>query len=113
MSTTSSTPKPTRSGFFSRFTGSTLSVPSTPQIPIATADGSVDEFILSGTAFGEHNLRPPPSNADVRVQAMGMFHPTHCKRRNVWVLNAISTRLFNLVFSLLPAKIRSAYIPTH
>ncbi|PIL24330.1 hypothetical protein GSI_14083 [Ganoderma sinense ZZ0214-1] len=63
-----SAPKPTRSGFFSRFTGSTLSVPSTPQIPIGAADGSVDEFILSGTAFGYG--------------------------------------LFNLVFSLLPAKIR-------
>ncbi|KAM5532321.1 Outer membrane protein Iml2/Tetratricopeptide repeat protein 39 [Ganoderma adspersum] len=67
-STTSSAPKPTKSGFFSRFTGSTLSVPSTPQIPIGAADGSVDEFILSGTAFGYG--------------------------------------LFNLVFSLLPAKIR-------
>ncbi len=73
MSTTSSAPKPTKSGFFSRFTGSTLSVPSTQQIPIGTADGSVDEFILSGTAFGEDNFRLTPSVADIQVQAMGLF----------------------------------------
>ncbi|KAH9852714.1 outer membrane protein Iml2/Tetratricopeptide repeat protein 39 [Lenzites betulinus] len=67
-STPVSTSKPARSGFFSRFTGSTLSVPQTPHVPIIAQEGSVDELILSGTAFGYG--------------------------------------LFNLVFSLLPAKIR-------
>ncbi|KAL1944788.1 hypothetical protein VTO73DRAFT_3218 [Trametes versicolor] len=64
----SSSPKPARSGFFSRFTGATLTVPSTPHVPIIAEEGSVDELILSGAAFGYG--------------------------------------LFNLVFSLLPAKIR-------
>lgn len=113
-STTSSAPKPTKSGFFSRLTGSTLSVPSTPQIPIGAADGSVDEFILSGTAFGEDNPHLPRSfNADVEVQVMGKLHPTYCKRDTVRILSAVHVRLFNLVFSLLPAKIRSARVPTH
>ncbi|KAI0636592.1 outer membrane protein Iml2/Tetratricopeptide repeat protein 39 [Trametes polyzona] len=60
--------KPAKSGFFSRFTGATLSVPNTPHVPIIAEEGSIDELILSGTAFGYG--------------------------------------LFNLVFSLLPAKIR-------
>ncbi|KAI0672830.1 outer membrane protein Iml2/Tetratricopeptide repeat protein 39 [Trametes maxima] len=61
-------PKPAKSGFFSRFTGASLTVPTTPHVPILAEDGSVDELVLSGTAFGYG--------------------------------------LFNLVFSLLPAKIR-------
>ncbi|KAH9945781.1 outer membrane protein Iml2/Tetratricopeptide repeat protein 39 [Epithele typhae] len=61
-------PKPQRSSFFSRLTGASLTVPSTPQVPIIAAEGSIDELILSGTAFGYG--------------------------------------LFNLVFSLLPAKVR-------
>ncbi|KAI0373047.1 hypothetical protein BV20DRAFT_1050450 [Pilatotrama ljubarskyi] len=60
--------KPAKSGFFSRFTGAALSAPTTPQAPIVAEEGSIDELILSGTAFGYG--------------------------------------LFNLVFSLLPAKIR-------
>ncbi|KAI0723829.1 outer membrane protein Iml2/Tetratricopeptide repeat protein 39 [Cerioporus squamosus] len=65
---TAAAPKPARSGFFSRFTGASLAVPSAPRGPINAAEGTVDELILSGTAFGYG--------------------------------------LFNLVFSLLPAKIR-------
>ncbi|KAL7283695.1 hypothetical protein ACG7TL_003131 [Trametes sanguinea] len=62
-------PKPAKaSGFFSRFTGAALSAPSAPQTPIMAEEGSLDELVLSGTAFGYG--------------------------------------LFNLVFSLLPAKIR-------
>ncbi|KAI0664762.1 outer membrane protein Iml2/Tetratricopeptide repeat protein 39 [Cubamyces menziesii] len=61
-------PKPAKSGFFSRFTGATLTVPTTPSAPVVAEEGSIDELILSGTAFGYG--------------------------------------LFNLVFSLLPAKIR-------
>ncbi|KAH9901427.1 outer membrane protein Iml2/Tetratricopeptide repeat protein 39 [Cubamyces lactineus] len=60
--------KPAKSGFFSRFTGATLTVPTTPSTPVVAEEGSIDELILSGTAFGYG--------------------------------------LFNLVFSLLPAKIR-------
>ncbi|EJF66189.1 hypothetical protein DICSQDRAFT_78415 [Dichomitus squalens LYAD-421 SS1] len=67
-SATLAAPKPSKSSFFSRFTGSTLSVPSIAHTPINVGEGSVDELILSGTAFGYG--------------------------------------LFNLVFSLLPAKIR-------
>ncbi|KAI0748463.1 outer membrane protein Iml2/Tetratricopeptide repeat protein 39 [Daedaleopsis nitida] len=67
-SVTPAAPKSTRSGFFSRFTGSTLTVPTVPTTPIVAAEGSLDELILSGTAFGYG--------------------------------------LFNLVFSLLPAKVR-------
>ncbi|KAI0822776.1 outer membrane protein Iml2/Tetratricopeptide repeat protein 39 [Trametes gibbosa] len=63
-----STSKPARSSFFSRLTGATLSVPQTPHVPIIAQEGTIDELILSGTAFGYS--------------------------------------LFNLVFSLLPAKIR-------
>ena len=49
----SSAPKSAKSsGFFSRFTGSSLTVPTTPQAPIVAPEGSVDELILSGTAFG-------------------------------------------------------------
>ncbi|KAI0780543.1 outer membrane protein Iml2/Tetratricopeptide repeat protein 39 [Trametes elegans] len=61
-------PKPARSGFFSRLTGASLTVPTTPHAPIVAEEGSVDELVLSGAAFG--------------------------------------FGLFNLVFSLLPAKIR-------
>lgn len=49
----SSSPKPAKSGFFSRFTGATLTVPSTPHVPIIAEEGSVDELILSGAAFGK------------------------------------------------------------
>ncbi|KAI0807804.1 hypothetical protein C8Q74DRAFT_1443558 [Fomes fomentarius] len=65
---TPAAPKPARSGFFSRFTGATLTVPTTSSLPIVAQEGSVDELVLSGTAFGYG--------------------------------------LFNLVFSLLPVKIR-------
>ncbi|KAI8989806.1 outer membrane protein Iml2/Tetratricopeptide repeat protein 39 [Trametes punicea] len=61
-------PKQTKSGFLSRFTGVSLTVPAAPQTPIVAEEGSVDELVLSGAAFGYG--------------------------------------LFNLVFSLLPAKIR-------
>ncbi|KAL6298596.1 hypothetical protein BKA93DRAFT_830556 [Sparassis latifolia] len=65
---TPNTPKsPAKSTFFGRWGKSSLSVPSTASVVIAE-EGSVDELILSGTAFG--------------------------------------FGLFNLVFSLLPAKIR-------
>ncbi|RDX56360.1 hypothetical protein OH76DRAFT_379943 [Lentinus brumalis] len=65
---TAAAAKPAKSGFFSRFTGASLAVPTAPRTPINAAEGTVDELILSGTAFGYG--------------------------------------LFNLVFSLLPAKIR-------
>ncbi|RPD66519.1 hypothetical protein L226DRAFT_557573 [Lentinus tigrinus ALCF2SS1-7] len=67
-SATAAAPKPAKSGFFSRFTGASLTVPTAPRTPVHAAEGTVDELILSGTAFGYG--------------------------------------LFNLVFSLLPAKIR-------
>ncbi|CAL1705498.1 unnamed protein product [Somion occarium] len=47
----STTTMKARSGFFSRFTGSSLSVPST-NIVISTPEGPIEELIMSGTAFG-------------------------------------------------------------
>ncbi|CDO73644.1 hypothetical protein BN946_scf185014.g114 [Trametes cinnabarina] len=64
-----------------RFTGAALSAPPPPpQTPIAAEQGSLDELVLSGTAFALSGL--PLSS-----------------------LRSLP-RLFNLVFSLLPAKIR-------
>ena len=48
---TASTTK-AKPGFFSRFTGSTLSVPATTTPVITTPDGPLEELIMSGTAFG-------------------------------------------------------------
>ena len=56
-STQASTPKPARSGFFSRF-GSSLSVPTADTTTVvSTPDGTLEELIMSGTAFGEIQTR--------------------------------------------------------
>ncbi|KAK7693929.1 hypothetical protein QCA50_003503 [Cerrena zonata] len=48
----STAPTKARSGFFSRFTGSTLSVPATNTVAVTTPEGPLEELIMSGAAFG-------------------------------------------------------------
>ncbi|KAH9952147.1 hypothetical protein B0H21DRAFT_817869 [Amylocystis lapponica] len=74
--TTTTKQSSNRSGFFGRFGASSLSVPTSTSIVVAE-DGSIDELIMSGAAFVRCRLRA-----------------------------SLFAMLFNLVFSLLPAKIR-------
>jgi hypothetical protein len=63
-----------------------MSKPSSPAGSIdPTVDGPVEDLIVAGTAFGEQIFR-------------NLYYCSH---------PAIGFGLFNLVFSLLPAKIKS------
>ena len=51
--------------------------------------------------------------ADTKLQDMGRSLATSIRANILSLLSSACNSLFNLVFSLLPAKIRCAYIPTY
>lgn len=75
--------------FFGRWTGgSSLNVPSPTPSPSPADDGPVEDLIISGTAFGT------------------AFKTSICVRSN----SHQGYGLFNLVLSLLPAKVRWVHV---
>lgn len=97
-----------RSGFFGRWGASGLSAQAPANPVVGSPEGPVEELIMSGTAFGRRRIVNSPqfiliSWVDrLRVCCCGLV-TSPCLRE---------CRLFNLVFSLLPATIRSvAHFP--
>lgn len=92
-----------RSGFFGRWGASGLSAQAPANPVIGSPDGPVEELIMSGTAFGACRFHNVPQN--ILTPCADRLRVCCCCLGASSCLRACS--LFNLVFSLLPANIRS------
>lgn len=99
-----------RSGFFGRWGASGLSAQAPANPVIGSPDGPVEELIMSGTAFGACRFDNVPQNVLMSWTIRLRVCCCCCYLGASSCLRACS--LFNLVFSLLPANIRSvAHFP--
>lgn len=96
-------------GSISRFGGSLLTAEPVPNPVPTTPDGPIEELIMSGTAFGQSGycrmlqllLRFFKNHSRIRVI---LYHRAECISH--YLNQNCMYRLFNLVFSLLPAGVR-------